>query len=158
VDGSFNLSHECGNWERGRAGTFLGIHKSDLLCSEGGGGWVGRLLLLFFINFWRFFIEFVGLIPHWKFTRKRETSLLFSTLLLSEGFGRESNQRPTLAESRHLSGICGRHANHSVQCTEYTELQPLLSGVHSVMRVKSVLAGEGGGSRPPPLITFTPHQ
>jgi hypothetical protein len=40
--------------------------------------------------------------------------------------------------------------------TEYTELQPLLSGVHSVMRVKSVLAGgEGGGARPPPLITFT---
>ncbi len=32
---------------------------------------------------------------------------------------------------------------------------PLLSGVHSVMRVKSVLAGEGGGARPPPLITFT---
>jgi len=28
--------------------------------------------------------------------------------------------------------------------TEYTELQPLLSGVNSVMRVKSVLAGEGG--------------
>ncbi len=39
--------------------------------------------------------------------------------------------------------------------TEYTELQPLLSGVHSVMGVKSVLAGEGGGARPPPLITFT---
>jgi hypothetical protein len=29
--------------------------------------------------------------------------------------------------------------------TEYTELQPLLSGVHSVMRVKLALAGEGGG-------------
>jgi hypothetical protein len=44
----------------------------------------------------------------------------------------------------------------SVLCTtEYTELQPLLSGVHSVMRVKLVLAGEGGGARPPPLITFT---
>ncbi len=39
--------------------------------------------------------------------------------------------------------------------TEYTELHPLLSGVHSVMRVKLVLAGEGGGARPPPLITFT---
>jgi hypothetical protein len=25
--------HECGNWERGRAVSFLGIHKSDLLCS-----------------------------------------------------------------------------------------------------------------------------
>ncbi len=39
--------------------------------------------------------------------------------------------------------------------TEYTELQPLLSGTHSVMRVKLVLAGEGGGARPPPHITFT---
>ncbi len=41
--------------------------------------------------------------------------------------------------------------------TEYTELQPLLSGVHAVMRVKLVLAGEGGGctARPPPLIPFT---
>jgi hypothetical protein len=42
-----------------------------------------------------------------------------------------------------------------VNHTEYTELKPLLSGVHSVMRVKSVLAGEGGGCTPPPLITFT---
>ncbi len=25
--------HKCGNWERGRAVLFLGIHKSDLLCS-----------------------------------------------------------------------------------------------------------------------------
>ncbi len=25
--------HECGNWEQGRAASFLGIHKSDLLCS-----------------------------------------------------------------------------------------------------------------------------
>jgi hypothetical protein len=25
--------HECGNWERGRAVPFLGIHKSDLVCS-----------------------------------------------------------------------------------------------------------------------------
>ncbi len=32
-----------------------------------------------------------------------------------------------------------------VQTTEYTELQPLLSRVHSVMRVKLALAGEGGG-------------
>ncbi len=39
--------------------------------------------------------------------------------------------------------------------TDYTELQPLLSGVHSVMRVKLALAGAGGGARPPPLITFT---
>ncbi len=30
-----NLSqvHECGNWERGRAVSFLGTHKSDLVCS-----------------------------------------------------------------------------------------------------------------------------
>ncbi len=25
--------HECGNWERGRTVSFLGLHKSDLLCS-----------------------------------------------------------------------------------------------------------------------------
>ncbi len=31
----------------------------------------------------------------------------------------------------------------------------MLSGVHSVMRVKSALDGEGGGARPPPLIAFT---
>ncbi len=37
---------------------------------------------------------------------------------------------------------------HVSRTTEYTELQPLLSGVHSVMRVKLALAGEG-------LITFT---
>jgi hypothetical protein len=36
-----------------------------------------------------------------------------------------------------------------------TELQPLLSGVHSVMRVKLALAGEGGGCTPTPLITRT---
>ncbi len=43
-----------------------------------------------------------------------------------------------------------------VTSTEYTELQPLLSGVHSVMRVKFALAGEGGGCTPPtPLFTFT---
>jgi hypothetical protein len=42
-----------------------------------------------------------------------------------------------------------------MQATEYIELQPLLSGVHSGMRVKSVLAGEGGSARPPPPITFT---
>jgi hypothetical protein len=39
--------------------------------------------------------------------------------------------------------------------TEYTELQRLLSGVHSVMRVKLALAGEGGGCSPTPFITFT---
>jgi hypothetical protein len=46
-----------------------------------------------------------------------------------------------------------------INTTEYTELQPLLSGVHSVMRVKLALAGEGwgdqGGARLPPLITIT---
>jgi hypothetical protein len=25
--------HECGNWEQGCAVSFLGIHKSDLVCS-----------------------------------------------------------------------------------------------------------------------------
>jgi hypothetical protein len=39
--------------------------------------------------------------------------------------------------------------------TEYTELQRLLSGVHSVMRVKLALAGKGGGCTPTPFITFT---
>jgi hypothetical protein len=39
--------------------------------------------------------------------------------------------------------------------TEYTELQPLLSGVHSVMKVKSVLAGEGGWCTPTPSHYFT---
>ncbi len=42
-----------------------------------------------------------------------------------------------------------------VYATEYTELQPLLSGVHSVMRVKFALADEGGGARPTHFITFT---
>ncbi len=44
------------------------------------------------------------------------------------------------------------YAQLSGQITEYTELQPLLFGVHSVMRVKLALAGEGGGARPPPLL------
>ncbi len=34
-------------------------------------------------------------------------------------------------------------------------MQPLLSGVHSVMRVKLALSGEGGGARPPPFTTIT---
>jgi hypothetical protein len=29
------LIHECRHWERGRAVSFLEIHKSDLLCSAG---------------------------------------------------------------------------------------------------------------------------
>jgi hypothetical protein len=29
--------HECGNWERGRTVSFLGIHKSDLVCSANEG-------------------------------------------------------------------------------------------------------------------------
>jgi hypothetical protein len=45
-----------------------------------------------------------------------------------------------------------------VGSTEYTELQPLLSGVHSVMRVKSVLAGEGVGCTPTPSHYIYPHQ
>ncbi len=44
----------------------------------------------------------------------------------------------------------------NVRATECTELQPLHSGVHSVMRVKLALAGEGGGVHAhPPVITFT---
>jgi hypothetical protein len=45
-----------------------------------------------------------------------------------------------------------------LQTTEYTELKPLLSGVHSVMRVKSVLAGEGGGCTTTPSHYIYPHQ
>ncbi len=40
--------------------------------------------------------------------------------------------------------------------TEYTELQPLLSGVHSVMRVNFALAGEGGGVHAHPLLLHLP--
>jgi hypothetical protein len=45
-------------------------------------------------------------------------------------------------------------ARHPIEVppTEYTELQRVLSGVHSVMRVKLALAGEGGGCT---FITFT---
>jgi hypothetical protein len=42
--------------------------------------------------------------------------------------------------------------------TEYTELKPLLFGVHSVMRVKLVLAGEGGGCMPNPFYYIYHHQ
>jgi hypothetical protein len=38
-------------------------------------------------------------------------------------------------------GIHGEARRTEHGTTEYTELQPLLSGVHSVMRVKSVLYG-----------------
>ncbi len=51
-----------------------------------------------------------------------------------------------------LSGV------HSVMSTEYTELQPLLFGVHSVMRVKLALAGEGGGCTPTPSYYIYHHQ
>jgi hypothetical protein len=40
--------HECGNWERNRAVSFLGIHKSNLLCSAGSRG--EPLVLIFFIS------------------------------------------------------------------------------------------------------------
>ncbi len=42
--------------------------------------------------------------------------------------------------------------------TEYTELQPLLSGVHSVIRVKFALAGEGGRCTPTPFYYIYHHQ
>ncbi len=51
-----------------------------------------------------------------------------------------------------------KHKIHTVYTTEYTELQPLLSGVHSVMRVKLVLAGEGGGCTPTPSLYIYHHQ
>jgi hypothetical protein len=41
--------------------------------------------------------------------------------------------------------------------TEYTELQSLLSGVHSVMRVKLALAVEGGGYTPTPSYYIYHH-
>jgi hypothetical protein len=47
-----------------------------------------------------------------------------------------------------------RKVRQVLYTTEYTELQRLLSGVHSVMRVKSVLAGEGGGCTPTKLQRF----
>jgi hypothetical protein len=53
------------------------------------------------------------------------------------------------------------HLGHFALCggtTEYTELQPLLSGVHSVMRVKLVCAGEGGGCTPTSFYYNYPHQ
>ncbi len=46
----------------------------------------------------------------------------------------------------------------AVSSTEYTELQPLLSGVHLVMRVKLALAGEGGGCTPTPFYYIYHHQ
>jgi hypothetical protein len=42
--------------------------------------------------------------------------------------------------------------------TEYTELQRLLSGVHSIMRVKLAQAGEGGGCTPTPFHYIYHHQ
>jgi hypothetical protein len=47
--------------------------------------------------------------------------------------------------SRLNSGTETPALGRVVMYTEYTELQPLLSGVHSVMGVKLALAGEGGG-------------
>ncbi len=40
--------------------------------------------------------------------------------------------------------------------TEYTESQRLLSGVHSIMRVKLAQAGEGGGCTPTPFHLHLP--
>ncbi len=47
---------------------------------------------------------------------------------------------------------------YAVKSTEYTEKQPLLSGVHSVMRVKLALAGVGGGCMPTPSHYIYHHQ
>jgi hypothetical protein len=51
---------------------------------------------------------------------------------------------------RHYLGVTRTTMSTAVHTTEYTELQPLLSGVHSVMRVIFALAGEGGGCPPTP--------
>ncbi len=50
----------------------------------------------------------------------------------------------------------GAEAYGTGQTTEYTEMQPLLSGVQSVMRVKLVLASEGGGVHAHPLSLHLP--
>jgi hypothetical protein len=42
--------HECGNWLQGRAVSFMGIHKSDLLCSASQNSVLFTKLLVF-INF-----------------------------------------------------------------------------------------------------------
>jgi hypothetical protein len=57
--------------------------------------------------------------------------------------------------SPHLPASVYRGGGYT---TEYTELQLLLSGVHSVMRVKLVLAGEGGGCTPTPFYYIYPHK
>ena len=44
------------------------------------------------------------------------------------------------------------------ETTEYTEWQWPLSGVHSIMMVKSAHPGEGGGARPPPFSLSIPSQ
>jgi hypothetical protein len=49
---------------------------------------------------------------------------------------------------REAAIMIEKHEGGRGDSTEYTELQPLLSGVHSVMRVKLALAGEGGGCTP----------
>jgi hypothetical protein len=60
------------------------------------------------------------------------------------------------------AAFCVHHMvyNVCVKITEYeyTELQPLLSGVHSVMRVKFALAVEGGGCTPTPFYYIYHHQ
>jgi hypothetical protein len=45
----------------------------------------------------------------------------------------------------------------TVPTTEYTEWQRLLSGAHSIMRVKLAQAGVGGGCTPTPFY-YTYHQ
>jgi hypothetical protein len=63
--------------------------------------------------------------------------------------------RARLGKVVHTVKRAGTYAA-KVPHTEYTELQPLLSGVHSVMEVKSVLAGEGGGVHAHPLSLHLP--
>jgi hypothetical protein len=44
---------------------------------------------------------------------------------------------------------------HGVQSQSTQSCNDCFPGVHSVMRVKLALAGEGGGCTPTPFITFT---
>jgi hypothetical protein len=81
---------------------------------------------------------------------------IFATVLHIRQRGSKDTERKPLG---HLYlGVTHATMSSAVQNTEYTELQPLLSGVHSVMRVKSVLAGEGGGCTPTPSHYIYPHQ
>ncbi len=62
----------------------------------------------------------------------------------------------TFLYQAQLTGGCSAPLPVNGGHTEYTELQPLLSGAHLVMRVKFALAGEGGGVHAQPLSLHLP--